>query len=241
MEHQNIYSITLLRHGESVGNAGGYHQGQADFPLSQKGQEQATRLANYWSGQDVHYDLIITSPLSRARQTAGLLAEALHTPIETKPVWMERDAGLLSGLHTTEAAELYPRPAFMPPYQPIGNSGESMWALYLRAGAAVQDLVGRQPGSYLVVSHGGILNMVLYAILGIAPQANNSGPRFRFSNTGYARLTYNPAEHVWRVLSIDERPHLEPGDEEAAAFGEIQQSLGKPAPDQETGTEMEDG
>jgi broad specificity phosphatase PhoE len=77
----------------------------------------------------------------------------------------------------------------MHPYQAVGETGESQWELYLRAGRAVQNLLKNPPGRYLVVSHGGILNLAFYAILGIAPQANFTGPRFRFANTAYATPT----------------------------------------------------
>ena len=205
----SIYHFTLLRHGESTGNAGGYYLGQADFPLSEKGRRQATALADYWSTQKVRFDQIISSPLAHARQTAEVIAGVLNLQVEFNPSLMERDAGMLSGLHHEEANALYPRPAFMYPYLPVGVNGESQWELYLRGGRTVQELVDQQPGSYLVVSHGGILNMVMYAMLNITPQANFYGPRFRFSNTGYARLTYTPLEHAWRVLSVNEHRHWE--------------------------------
>ena len=64
------YNITLLRHGESLGNAGGIHQGQADFELSEIGLAQAHALADRWQRESVTFDRIISSPLLRARQTA---------------------------------------------------------------------------------------------------------------------------------------------------------------------------
>ncbi len=205
--NHTIFSIRLLRHGQSVGNADGLHQGQSDFPLTETGREQVSALADRWSSEAAHYDLVISSPLARARQTAEILTARLHQPLELDPLWMERDVGVLSGLRPEDAAELYPRPDFFHPYQPIGQTGESQWELYLRAGRAVQSLVNRPPGNYLVVSHGGLLNMVFYAILGITPQANFYGPRFRFGNAAFATLTYTPAQHKWAVLGLNDRSH----------------------------------
>jgi broad specificity phosphatase PhoE len=90
---------------------------------------------------------------------------------------------------------------------PIGETGETQWELYLRGGQAMQSLLGRPPGRYLVISHGGLLNMVLYAMLGIVPQANFQGAHFRFRNTAYAVLSYNPAEHYWVLEHLNERSH----------------------------------
>jgi 2,3-bisphosphoglycerate-dependent phosphoglycerate mutase len=207
------YNFTLLRHGQSVGNAQGYYQGQSDFPLDDTGKAQAKALARRWQDEFRRFDLAITSPLSRAHQTAEIVTNALGVPLEEDPLWMERDIGILSGLHQDEIAERHPRPDFMIPYQHFGEHGESQWDLYLRAGQAVQSLIERPPGDYLVVSHGGILNMALYAILGIIPQANFQGTRFRFRNTSFARLVYLPDKHVWWLESFGDHRHLEQSDQ----------------------------
>ncbi|MEW5868797.1 MAG: histidine phosphatase family protein [Chloroflexota bacterium] len=202
------YHVILLRHGESVGNAAGYYQGQSDFPLSETGVLQAQALAQRWLAEKASFTQVISSPLARARQTAEIIAAALgDLPLDLQPLWMERDNGQLAGLRPQEAAERFPRPAFFHPYMPIGQTGESQMELYLRAGSAVQDLLRRPPGRYLVVSHGGLLNMVMYVILGIVPQANFHGPRFRFRNTAFATLTYLPEAHIWRLEGLNDQGH----------------------------------
>jgi 2,3-bisphosphoglycerate-dependent phosphoglycerate mutase len=75
--------------------------------------------------------------------------------------------------------------------------------MFLRAGQAVQNLLDRPPRRYLVVSHGGILNMALYCTLNITPQADFTGPRFSFGNTGFARMRYEHATHNWRLTFFD--------------------------------------
>jgi len=202
------YYVILLRHGESIGNAEGIYQGQADYSLSDLGREQVTKLARRWQAAGTTFDQIITSPLARARQSADIISQFIKIPVVQDPLWMERDVGLISGLPPEEADKKYPRPAFMHPYYPAGVTGESQWELFLRGGHAIQDLLKRPLGRYLIVSHGGILNMVLYGILGITPQANFTGPRFQFSNTGFATLTYTPEEHAWRVIGINNNTHL---------------------------------
>ncbi len=71
----------------------------------------------------------------------------------------------------------------------------------------MQSLVTRPEGNYLIVSHGGLLNVVLYAILGIAPQANFQGVRFRFRNAAFATLTYSPGAHIWLVEGLNDHAH----------------------------------
>ncbi len=202
-----IYHITLLRHGESQGNFEGLHQGQADFPLTNRGREQVRALLERWTNESKEFDLVTSSPLARARETAEILAQGLDISMEFDPVWMERDNGLMAGLSPEEVRQTLPQPAFIHPYQPVGQTGESQWQLYLRAGAALQSLFSRPPGKYLVVSHGGLLNMFFYALLGITPQPNFHGPRFRFNNTAFATVSYNPAAHRWYILGVNDHLH----------------------------------
>ncbi len=202
-----MYYITLLRHGESIGNAEGYHQGQAEFALTEKGRQQAYALAKYWLGKGQVFDQAIASPQSRAKETAEIVTDALGTPLEFDDVWMERDNGIYAGLPHDEARAKFPQPDFIPSYEPIGGDGESQWELYLRGGRAVQSLINRPPAHYLIISHGGLLNMVMYAILGITPPPNFHGPRFQFRNTSYVSLSYRPENHVWYVHGINQRHH----------------------------------
>lgn len=203
----NYYFITLLRHGESIGNFENRYQGQSDFPLTNTGIAQVRALAQRWLESGVRFDTIITSPLSRAKQSASIIAETLNMSYEEDPIWMERNNGILAGMKSSEADDILPRPDFITPYHQIGSTGESQWQLFSRAANAVQNLILRQPGSYLVVSHGAILNMVLYAILGIAPQANFQGARFRFQNAAFAQATYDRDNHIWLLERINDRDH----------------------------------
>jgi 2,3-bisphosphoglycerate-dependent phosphoglycerate mutase len=203
----NIFCFTILRHGESQGNYEGRHQGQADFPLTDLGRQQTRALITRWKTEQKDFELIISSPLARARETAEIISTEMGFPVELDPLWMERNNGLLAGLSPEEVRETLPQPDFIHPYQAIGQTGESQWELYLRAGKAVQSLINRPPGSYLIVSHGGLLNMFFYAVLGIAPQPNFHGPRFRFNNTAFATLHYNPSSHRWYIIGVNDHLH----------------------------------
>lgn len=206
-EKEHIYHITLLRHAESVGNANGYHQGQAEFPLTERGRAQAHALAKYWQSQKQVFDHCIASPQSRTRETAEIVAGALGLEIEYDPVWMERDNGVYAGLHQDEARERYPYPDFQPMFERIGETGESEWELYLRGAQAIQSILHHPPARYLIVSHGAILNMTMRALLGIAPQANFQGPRFKFRNAAFVTLEYRSHIHQWLVHGVNQRPH----------------------------------
>ncbi|HIE57641.1 MAG TPA: histidine phosphatase family protein [Anaerolineales bacterium] len=202
-----IHEITLLRHGESEGNAGGYYQGQADgFPLTERGREQVWALAVYWQSTGVTFDTCIASPLSRARETAEIIADILGLEVEIDPIWLERNNGKFAGLHNSEV-EKAPRDERPTIYTPIGETGETEWELYLRGGRAMQSLLHRPAARYLVVSHGAILNATLRATLGVRPQAMFRGVWFHFRNAAFASLTYSPDSDRWGVYGVNQRPH----------------------------------
>jgi broad specificity phosphatase PhoE len=203
-----VYQFVFLRHGESLGNAQSRWQGQSDYPLTEKGRAQAQALAARWEAEDVKFDLVLSSPLGRARETAAIIASKLDIKIEFDDIWLERAIGEMEGL-TAEEVRQKPRPPYTTPYDSIGGNGEGDWALYLRAGQALHNLLKRPPGSYLVVSHGGLLNQVMHAVAGLAPHADPSGVRFRFENTAFARVIYHPHQHRWAIDAVNDRAHLQ--------------------------------
>ena len=204
---QFTYRITLLRHGESSGNAQNLFQGHAEYDLTEKGRAQSEAVAARWLEEGVTFIRIISSPQSRARQTAEIIAEQLSLPIEFDSNWKEINNGVLAGFSLDEVEKRYLSREIMTPYEPIGESGESQWDLYLRAGRVVQELIRRPAGNYLVVSHGGFLTRVLYAMLGIVPQANFAGARFRFRNSAFAVVCYDPGQHIWLFDLLNDRAH----------------------------------
>jgi broad specificity phosphatase PhoE len=203
-----VYQFTFLRHGESVGNAQSRWQGQSDYPLTEKGRAQATALAERWKSEGMKFDLAITSTLMRAKETAEIIASTLNVNMETDNIWLERAIGEMEGL-TADEVRQKPRPPYVTPYDPVGGDGEGDWALYLRAGQALHGLLRRPAGSYLIVSHGGLLNQLMNAIIGVAPHVDPSGVRFRFENTAFARVFYFPHQHRWSIDTVNDRGHLQ--------------------------------
>jgi 2,3-bisphosphoglycerate-dependent phosphoglycerate mutase len=203
----NIHTITFLRHGESVGNAENLFQGHADFPLTENGHQQAQALAERWKVEDRSFDFCFSSPLQRARETAEILCAALVIPLKFDSDWMEINNGVIAGLNILDAEKMAPRPASITPYTHFGRTGESLWEVFLRAGHAIQHILDQAPGRYLVVSHGGILNLAMYAILGIPIQIDPTGPRFMFGNTTFATFTYETENNNWRLQHFDDRSH----------------------------------
>jgi broad specificity phosphatase PhoE len=205
---EDCYHIFLLRHGRSLGNENGFLQGQQDVPLTDEGREQVRLLAERWSEDQIGFDLIITSPLSRASETAGIIAKKLDCPVEQDPLLMERNTGSLSGAKVSRRGDLAENLKFTSPYRFFGGDGEGDWQLYLRAGQVLFTLMQRDPGSYLLVSHGGMINQLTHAILGVPPGPRHKGIGFAMENTGFSRFDYFMNDHYWGVVTINNIDHL---------------------------------
>lgn len=83
--------LILIRHGETDWNIEGRYQGQADPPLNRRGLSQAEQVAIPL--KHVGIDLLYSSPLLRAYQTAQTIAQELGVPLYTEPRLMEIHQG----------------------------------------------------------------------------------------------------------------------------------------------------
>jgi broad specificity phosphatase PhoE len=203
------YTFVFLRHGESFGNTENYFQGRSDTSLTERGQGQIRKLTERWSTEKKSFDKIISSPLTRARITANAIGTVLSAPVEIDKIWVERDTGKLTQVDRNKTDDLPFFHDFYTPFDQMGETGEGDWDLYLRACAGIGSLVRRPPGSYLVVSHGGLLNQVMRAISGVSPQPNTMGVQFRFDNTGFTTVTYDPSSYRWTIISMNDTHHLD--------------------------------
>jgi probable phosphoglycerate mutase len=145
--------LVLLRHGESTANAAGVLLGRTDAPLTDKGSRQAAALAPLL-GSVVR---VVSSPLTRARDTAAALG--LSLPVEIDDRWVEVDYGEHEGRRLGEVpAEVWQRWRTEPTFRPAG--GESLAEVGTRVATACAELFStdgagaRDPGGdVVVVSH----------------------------------------------------------------------------------------
>ena len=86
------YSIVFVRHGESEGNVKQFFQGQVDYPLTDLGRNQAKLLSQKWIQDGIQFDQVISSPLSRAFETAQILSTALKIPLRSDSPYLVRQA-----------------------------------------------------------------------------------------------------------------------------------------------------
>ena len=202
--------LFLVRHGLSVANREHIVQGQTDYPLSEEGRIQSRKLAEYLSTSIDSPAAILSSSLMRARETAEILAQQFGGKVEYDEIWMERRLGKAQGLNYETVRSWYASDGVPSPYEPIHGDGESWLELFIRAGHALLTLMNRPAGTYIVVSHGGFLNAILRAILGLAPHGGRTfPPKFVFENTGFAQVEYDEVYASWQIVRLNATPHLE--------------------------------
>ena len=156
--------VYLVRHGESEWNAARRLQGQADPPLSPRGEAQVAALKDMLSRLVV--DRCVASDLRRARRTAELLG----VDAEPVPAWREIDVGAWSGREIEELREQTPE-AYLGwragTYAPPG--GEPWDCFSQRASAAMRDAADGVD-TVLAITHGGVIRALVADMLGVGPQ-----------------------------------------------------------------------
>ncbi|CAN5556135.1 phosphatase PhoE [soil metagenome] len=151
--------LTLVRHGETDWNRDRRIQGSTDIPLNDTGRAQARAAAAALSG-----DIIVSSDLSRARETAKIIATDLGLPApRTYPALRERSYGDAEGV---EAAEFIRR---WGDWHNAEIPGAEPWPhLRARALRALAEVVADARGatapaaaSVIVVTHGALIRELL--------------------------------------------------------------------------------
>ncbi len=165
--------LLVIRHGESEWNATGRWQGQADPPLTARGLQQAETAALHISGS---FDLVVSSDLRRAHQTAHIIADRLGlAPVVTDRRLRERHAGPWQGLTRSEIESQWPGAIEHRTY-PSGYETDDQ--VVDRVLPALLDIARRVETKAVVVAHMGIIRAVDRATGGRDERIPNLGGRW---------------------------------------------------------------
>lgn len=162
--------IYLVRHGETDWNLQKRIQGSTDIPLNDTGRAQAAATGRLLAAR--RWDAIITSPLSRAAETAGIIAAACGLPTpEVLDTIVERHYGAAEGLDHDEIEAAFPGDTEVP-------SRETREEVAARVIPAIVRLAEQHAGqSIIVVSHGGVIRAVLGSVDPQSPHIGALGQR----------------------------------------------------------------
>jgi 2,3-bisphosphoglycerate-dependent phosphoglycerate mutase len=159
--------LLLVRHGESVGNFEGRLQGHTDYPLTERGREQALLTADRL--RLVGVTDIYSSPLLRALTTAEVIGERIGKPPIDLPGVREYDFGQLAGSTYAEVRQRFAAEARDgAPQERLYPGEEGREAFFERVTEAVWGVIDGHPGeSVAVVAHGGPIALICQSILGL--------------------------------------------------------------------------
>jgi broad specificity phosphatase PhoE len=188
----------LFRHGQTDWNINFLLQGVTDIPMNATGIEQVRSASKAINRDD--WDLVLTSPLGRARETAEILGENVgFDEIVTLDLLMERSFGEAEGLSYDQWKSKFSSLDEIP-------GGESRTQLTQRSQLLLDTIAASHPGKrILAISHGALIRTLL------AISSNNELPR-EGERLGNASLNIvSHLESAWSVTKYDLEP-LSPKD-----------------------------
>ena len=185
--------IGLFRHGQTDWNINFLLQGVTDIPMNATGIEQVRTAARAINKDD--WDIIFTSPLGRARETAEIIAEQLgFSEVQQQDLLIERSFGEAEGLAYEQWKAMYSNLDEIP-------GGESKSELIARSELLLDTFRATHPGKrVLAVSHGALIRTVL------SVSSKNELPR-EGERLGNASLNIvSHLETSWSVTKYDLDP-----------------------------------
>ncbi|MEO6873209.1 MAG: histidine phosphatase family protein [Opitutaceae bacterium] len=200
-----ITRFILIRHGETEWNAVNREMGQLDSPLTARGLEQADRVAERLA--TVPFDVLYSSDLGRAVQTATAVARKCAHTIVFDVRLRERHMGIFQGLTADESEARFPqdRAAY---HRKDGNyvipEGESAEQRQRRTVVCLDEIAQRHVGgTVVIITHGGILMGFFEHVLGLP---HGAGARFRRPNAAWNEFTRD--ETGWVLETWGDVSHL---------------------------------
>jgi len=199
----HMTALTFIRHGETDWNLQQRFQGQIDVPLNATGHAQAARLAARLATTPA--ELLFSSDLQRARETAAPLGHAWHLPVLPVPGLREQSFGVLEGLDVPTIQAQHPAlwAQWLVHHADFAlPGGESLRQFHARVMAAVGELVAAYAGRHLaIVTHGGVLDILWRNAKGISLDGLRD---CAIPNTGINRLCWQDGHLLIERWADDE-------------------------------------
>ncbi len=178
-------TLAFIRHGQTDWNAELRMQGTSDIPLNEVGRQQARDAVPVLA--DGGWEVIVSSPLARARETAQLIADGLDIGLgRSYDLLVERDYGEGEGLTLAEIDARWPNRQY-----PGLETLDSVVARGTRALQQISDEYAEK--NVVIVCHGTIIRHTLASLAG--------RPFDHILNGSISTLDVVDGE--WRVISVN--------------------------------------
>ncbi|MBN2853089.1 MAG: histidine phosphatase family protein [Clostridia bacterium] len=182
-----MFTVYLLRHGAVKVQKGTFY-GVTDYVLSGEGEEQVKKAASDLESANI--DIILSSPLKRAVQSATIVSNQLHIPIREEKLLIEKSFGIFEGLTYEEIKNQYPGPFQLWEEDWYGYEmpgGESAASLHRRC-IQMKNLILREKKNMLLVSHQGCIRYLISEMLNLGEK---NMWRFSVNNGKIAKIIVN--------------------------------------------------
>src|SRR5215211_7416290 len=195
-------TLYLVRHGRTLGNVQGILVGSTDVPLDELGIQQA-HLVGERLAAAIQGDVLLSSPLQRARVTAEIIGSKMNLLPEVRPNLSEWNFGTAEGL-TFEAIaqqhpELFPRLADYNDFDVGWPGGETRRDFHARVYQEFLDILAHyESHTLIVVAHGGVFGSLLAQIQGRSP---NDPAAFDIKNCSVTHLEVSIDETAVHLLN----------------------------------------
>jgi broad specificity phosphatase PhoE len=156
--------IILVRHGESTSDTEKRYGGSYDDHLTEKGKNQARKLAEKISRKGI--EIVYASTLMRAAETAEILGKKLDRPLHPVESFRERNTyGFMTGMKKTDAAKNYPKDvALLSNYKNTVKDAESYEEFKARILFSLDNIAKSGNKSVAIVTHGGPISCIFREI-----------------------------------------------------------------------------
>jgi len=209
-----VTQLYLIRHGEAVSNVQPIVGGmRGDTGLTPRGVAQAERLRDRLASTGaIAADVLISSTLPRARETAEIIAPALGLPIIWDDDVQEMRPGVADGMSLDEFREQFGIPSTArEPFRPLAPGGEN-WPQFMLRVATALDRIARQhrDKSVVIVCHGGVIEGSFVYFFGLNSLAGLP-VRFNTHNTSITHWKHvSPGDPSarWRLMCYNDDAHL---------------------------------
>lgn len=178
-------TIYLVRHGADDNSKRG---GWSNQPLTVEGLKQSEELARKLKDCNCNAEVILSSDLLRAKQTAKILAKHLNLEIEYASDFREVNNGDLAGMDNALADELYPNLYWRKlDWEQHYPNGESPKEFYERIKTAWDKLICRNHKSIILVTHGGVINVIMHLVNGV--EYSNKNNVYKVGTADYIKIS----------------------------------------------------